>query len=41
MNNQSSVGVGLMAGKQVEIICTPTTDSLKAVSYLWGIKVGG
>lgn len=38
---QSSVGIGLMGGKQVEILCTMTSDSLKANSFLYGIKSHG
>jgi len=40
-NQQSSVGVGLMGGKQVQILCTPTSDSTKASSFLFGIKCNG
>jgi 26S proteasome regulatory subunit N10 len=40
-NLQSSVGLGLMGGKQVEILCTMTSDSVKANSYLFGNKIKG
>ena len=38
---QSSVGLGLMGGRQVEILCTMTSDSMKASSFLFGCKVHG
>ena len=38
---QSSVGLGLMGGHQVEILCTMTSDSMKASSYLFGCKTHG
>lgn len=40
-NMQSSVGLGLMGGKQVEILCTLTSDSTKVNSYLFGVKIHG
>jgi len=40
-NMQSSVGLGLMGGRQVEILCTMTSDSMKASSFLFGCKVHG
>ena len=40
-NQQSSVGVGLMGGSQVQILCTLTADETKASSYLFGIKSSG
>lgn len=40
-NLQSSVGLGLMGGRQVEILCTMTSDSVKANSYLFGNKIYG
>jgi 26S proteasome regulatory subunit N10 len=38
---QSSVGLGLMGGRQVEVLCTMTSDSVKANSFLFGCKVHG
>jgi 26S proteasome regulatory subunit N10 len=40
-NQQSSVGVGLMGGQQVQILCTLTSDETKASSFLFGIKPSG
>lgn len=40
-NQQSSVGVGLMGGSQVQILCTLTSDETKASSYLFGLKPSG
>lgn len=40
-NMQSSVGLGLMGGRQVEILCTMTSDSVKVSSFLFGCKVHG
>lgn len=40
-NQQSSVGVGLIGGSQVQILCTLTSDSVKANSFLFGIKCSG
>lgn len=40
-NQQSSVGVGLMGGQQVQILCTLTSDSMKASSFLFGVKCQG
>jgi hypothetical protein len=39
--HQSSVGLGLLAGRQVEVICPPTNDPSKAESFLYGIKQSG
>jgi len=40
-NQQSSVGVGLIGGAQVQILCTLTSDSGKASSFLFGVKCNG
>lgn len=40
-NQQSSVGVGLIGGSQVQILCTLTSDSVKANSFLFGVKCSG
>lgn len=40
-NQQSSVGVGLIGGQQVQILCTLTTDSVKVNSFLFGVKASG
>lgn len=40
-NQQSSVGVGLMGGQQVQILCTLTSDEQKASSFLFGCKSSG
>ena len=40
-NQQSSVGLGLMGGAQVQILCTMTSDSVKANSFLFGVKCTG
>ena len=40
-NQQSSVGVALMGADQVQLLCTLTSDSIKASSYLFGVKCGG
>ena len=40
-NQQSSVGVALMGGDQVQLLCTLTSDSVKANSYLFGVKCSG
>lgn len=40
-NQQSSVGVGLIGGPQVQILCTLTSDSGKASSFLYGVKCSG
>jgi 26S proteasome regulatory subunit N10 len=40
-NQQSSVGVGLIGGGQVQILCTLTSDSVKANSFLFGVKCSG
>ena len=40
-NQQSSVGVGLMGGSQVQVLCTLTSDETKASSYLFGVKSSG
>lgn len=40
-NQQSSVGVGLIGGNQVRILCTLTSDSVKANSFLFGVKCSG
>ena len=40
-NMQSSVGLALMGGRQVEILCTMTSDSNKINSYLFGVKIHG
>jgi len=40
-NQQSSVGLGLMGGSQVQILCTMTSDSIKANSFLFGVKCSG
>lgn len=38
---QAAIGVVLTAGKQVEILCTPSTDIGKVSSSLYGIKQHG
>ena len=35
------IGLGLMAGKQTQIICTPTNDSSKVSAYLYGNNQNG
>jgi 26S proteasome regulatory subunit N10 len=40
-NQQSSVGVGLIGGAQVQVLCTLTSDSGKASSFLYGVKCSG
>lgn len=35
------MGIALSGGKQVEIICTPSTDITKVSSFLYGIKIAG
>lgn len=41
VNAESSVGLMTMAGKQVEVLCTPTTEHGKVMSCLHGLKLGG
>ena len=38
---QASVGLGIMAGKRVEILCAPTNNSAKLSAYLFGIPIYG
>eukprot|EP00919_Chromeraceae_sp_WS-2016_P017699 GHVR01042088.1.p1 GENE.GHVR01042088.1~~GHVR01042088.1.p1 ORF type:complete len:145 (-),score=2.90 GHVR01042088.1:39-473(-) len=40
-DHQTAIGIGLMAGNQVEIICTPSTDIMKVSSFLYGVKQYG
>ena len=35
------MGIALSAGKQVEIICTPSNDITKVTSFLYGVKQHG
>ena len=41
ISQMTTVGLGLMAGKNVEILCSPTSDQNKPAAYLFGIKQGG
>lgn len=40
-NHESAVGLALMGGKQVEVLCTMTSDSNKVNAYLFGVKIHG
>ena len=40
-DHQMQMGLGLMAGQQTQIICTPTSDVEKVSAYLYGIKQCG
>jgi hypothetical protein len=35
------MGIALSAGKQVEVICTPSNDITKVTSFLYGVKQHG
>lgn len=37
----SAAGLATMAGKAVEVLCTPTQDGSKVSSTLFGAKIGG
>lgn len=40
-SHENLMGIGLSAGSQVEIICTPCNDVGKVTSFLYGIKQSG
>ena len=40
-SQETAMGIALSGGKQVEIICTPSTDITKVSSFLYGIKISG
>ena len=40
-SHESAMGLALSGGKQVEVICTPSTDQTKVSSFLYGIKQSG
>ena len=40
-SHETAMGIALSGGNQVQIACTPTTDSVKVQSYLYGVKQFG
>lgn len=40
-HHENAMGIALSAGKQVEIICTPSNDITKVTSFLYGVKQHG